>query len=159
MTRSRSRVRVPSRPASGGCNYTSALFRRLPSQGIGRGFESLVPPSLVADARASQSGIEGELYEEHSRLSAAGLSSFSLDNSMRLVGMNYTAKKLVYDTLQEMIQGLQHLIETVSAPPRVGEVAGTSDGVLIPALHSNTPMVGVPPSPASSCPRRPSGNC
>ncbi len=35
------RIPIPIRDPPERCNYTSALFRRLPLQGIGRGFESL----------------------------------------------------------------------------------------------------------------------
>jgi 3-hydroxy-9,10-secoandrosta-1,3,5(10)-triene-9,17-dione monooxygenase len=45
----------------------------------------------------------GELYEEYCALSVAGVEPFDRGKATRLVGMNYTGEKLVYDTVQEFI--------------------------------------------------------
>jgi len=45
----------------------------------------------------------GELYEHHADLSRRGIEPFSLEKSLRIVGMNYTGEKLVFDTLTQFV--------------------------------------------------------
>lgn len=55
------------------------------------------------DSAAAISRRCGELYEEHCARSVAGVTPFGLGEANRIVGMNYTGEKLVYDTVQELI--------------------------------------------------------
>lgn len=45
----------------------------------------------------------GELYEEHAELSRREIEPFSLEKSLRIVGMNYTGEKLVFDSLTQFV--------------------------------------------------------